>query len=357
MERQQITTGGGTSARGQFQSARAHSQHAQLGARGGGYDAPNGSGLLALSGQRTAMGLGLFSIGLGLVQVAAPGALARWVTGADPRRRRTAMFAVGLRELAAGVGILRQPRKPLWLWTRVAGDVMDLALLGWALGARRSKATRVTGALAAVLGVTALDIFTGRRLSQHKRRAENELYVVRSITINRGPEEVYRFWRDFKNLPRFMAHLESVEVQANQSRWRAIGPAGHTFEWNAEIIEDKPNERLAWQSLPDSEVPNRGEVTFRKAPGGRGTEVHVKIEYEPPAGVLGATIAKLFGREPSQQVAGDLRRLKQVMETGEVVHSDASVHPSMHPARPPQAPSTEATLAATPPGPTPRGRI
>ena len=157
----------------------------------------------------------------------------------------------------------------------------------------------------------------------------------RSVTVGKSPDEVYRFWRDFSNLPRFMSHLESVVITGDQrSRWRATAPAGTTVEWDAEIVEDRPNELIAWRSLPGSEVDNAGSVEFRAAPGDRGTEIRVQLRYDPPGGKLGAAVAKLFGESPDQQIAGDLRRLKQVLEIGEVVHSDASIHRGMHPARP-----------------------
>jgi uncharacterized membrane protein len=153
------------------------------------------------------------------------------------------------------------------------------------------------------------------------------------------PEEVYAFWRNLENLPRFMQHLESVRMtDERRSTWRARAPAGTTVEWEAETVEDRPNELIAWRSLPGSSVPNSGQVRFVPAAGNRGTEVHVELQYDPPGGKLGAVVAKLFGREPGQQVASDLRRFKQVLETGEVVHSDASIHGRPHPAHPPAAP-------------------
>jgi uncharacterized membrane protein len=153
--------------------------------------------------------------------------------------------------------------------------------------------------------------------------------------VLQSPEQVYEFWRDFRNLPRFMEHLESVELlEGRRSRWRAKAPVGSNVEWEAEIVEDRPNEMISWRSLPGSEVDNTGSVRFLPAPGGRGTEIRVALEYDPPGGRLGAKVAKLFGEAPEQQVASDLRRLKQVLETGEVVHSDASIHRGMHPARP-----------------------
>ena len=143
--------------------------------------------------------------------------------------------------------------------------------------------------------------------------------VEKSVTINRSPDELYTFWRNFENLPRFMNHLESVRMESDgRSHWVAKGPAGTTVEWDAEITEERPNELIAWHSLPNTDVDNTGSVRFQPGPNGRGTEVHVRIAYNPPAGAVGAAIATLFGQEPNQQVEGDLRRFKQLMEAGEI---------------------------------------
>jgi uncharacterized membrane protein len=167
--------------------------------------------------------------------------------------------------------------------------------------------------------------------------------VRKAITVNRPLEETYRFWRDFQNLPRFMRHLESVQVTGDgHSHWRAKAPAGKTVEWDAVIVDDQPNRRIAWRSLPGADVENAGDVRFEPAPGGRGTEVHVELRYDPPAGALGALVAKLFGEEPAQQVQDDLRRFKQVLETGMVAESEATLHGRPHPARPPEAPVARA---------------
>lgn len=142
--------------------------------------------------------------------------------------------------------------------------------------------------------------------------------VEKSVTINRSAEELYSFWRNFQNLPRFMHHLEAVHVTGEKtSHWVAKAPAGTTVEWDAEIYNEKANELIAWRSLEGADVDNAGSVHFQPAPGGRGTQVKVAVKYDPPGGVLGATIAKLFGEEPSQQIQEDLRRFKQLMETGE----------------------------------------
>lgn len=147
--------------------------------------------------------------------------------------------------------------------------------------------------------------------------------VEKSITIDRDASEIYEFWRKLENLPRFMDHLESVTTYDDKrSHWIAKGPAGKSVEWDAEIINEVPNELIGWRSLEDSEVDNAGSVQFRRAAGGRGTEVRVTMRYDPPGGALGAVVAKLFGEEPAQQVEGDLRRLKSLLETGEVASTE-----------------------------------
>ena len=297
---------------------------------------------------RMSKALGWFSLAVGLAELAAPRGVARLIGVKDDDENRRLLQTLGLRELATGIVILARPHEPAGMWARVGGDMMDLTLLGSALKSERADRSRITAATAAVLGVTALDVLTCQRLGGgkgHEQRAAGEaeaargIQVRRSVTVLRSPEEIYRFWRDFRNLPRFMRHLESVETLSDtRSRWRATAPAGTTVEWEAEIIEDRPGEGISWRSLPGSEVDNIGTVRFVPAPGGgRGTEIHVELRYDPPGGKLGSIVAKLFGQAPERQVATDLRRLKQVLETGEVVHSDASIHRGMHPARPAEA--------------------
>ena len=151
------------------------------------------------------------------------------------------------------------------------------------------------------------------------RGASEPLHAEKSVTINRSAEDLYRFWRDFANLPRFMKHLDSVRVSSDQrSHWVANGPANTHVAWDAEISEDRPNELIAWRSLAGAEVDNAGTVRFEPATGGRGTVVRVALDYRPPAGALGAAVAKLFGEAPQQQIEGDLRRFKSIMEASEI---------------------------------------
>lgn len=148
-----------------------------------------------------------------------------------------------------------------------------------------------------------------------RRRME----VVKTMTINRSADDLYRFWRNFENLPTVMRHLESVTVPDDQrSHWVVKGPGGKRLEWDAEIVNDKAGQLIAWQSCEGSDVDHWGVVRFVPAPGGRGTQVTVELEYEPIGGAFGVTVAKLFGEEPGQQIGEDLRRFKQYMETGEI---------------------------------------
>jgi uncharacterized membrane protein len=258
--------------------------------------------------------LGWFSIGLGTAQLVAPAAVERLIGLKGDRRG--VMRLIGAREVASGVGILAQRRPAPWLWGRVAGDAMDLALLGRAFADAQSR-RRVTGAIAAVAGVTVPDL-----LESMKSTAQGPVRARAAITVRRPIEAVYSFWRDLANLPQFMIHLESVEEDGNRSRWRATAPGGRTVEWEAEIVDERPNELLRWRGT--GQIPNEGTVRFVEAPGNRGTEIHVSLAYEPPAGELGALVAKVFGEEPQTQIKDDLRRFKQMMETGEIVVSDGS---------------------------------
>ena len=146
--------------------------------------------------------------------------------------------------------------------------------------------------------------------------------VEKAVTINVPVEQVYAFWRNFENLPRFMHNLESVEVHdSTRSHWVAKGPAGTKVDWEAEIINEVPNELIGWRSIEGSRVDNAGSVHFTPA-AGKGTEVKVVLRYDPPAGVLGATISRILGEDPAVNVREDLRRLKMLLETGEIATID-----------------------------------
>ncbi|GGJ82876.1 SRPBCC family protein [Deinococcus aquiradiocola] len=144
--------------------------------------------------------------------------------------------------------------------------------------------------------------------------ASKPIFVEHSVVIDRPAQQVYDYWRKLENLPHIMSHLESVTVlDDRRSRWVAKAPLGSHVEWEAEIVNDKPGERIGWHSLPGATVDNAGSVQFESLAGG-GTRVHVALSYRPPAGPLGAAVAKMFGSEPSQQIAEDLQKFKQAFE-------------------------------------------
>jgi len=152
--------------------------------------------------------------------------------------------------------------------------------------------------------------------------------VDNSVDINKPAAELFRFWRNFENLPMFMRHLNSVKMlDDRRSHWSAQGPAGTSVEWDAEVINEIENELIGWRSLEGSEVDNAGSVRFSPLPNGRGTRVSVSLQYNPPAGSLGAAVAKLLGTDPKKQVQTDMRRFKELMETGSITTSAASDKP------------------------------
>lgn len=293
-------------------------------------------------GESLADFLGMFSIGLGLAQVVMPGVMAR-VVGIDPEDDRNVaiMRLMGLREITHGVSILAKQQPEKAVWSRVAGDALDLALLGKALTNSGNSRGRTMFATANVLAVAALDVIAARQLSRQPDTVANAgadagiIRTKRSVTINRPLEEVYAFWRNFENFPQFMRHLESVtELGDGRSHWVAKAPAGKEVQWEAVITDLRENELISWRSVEGSDIYNAGTVRFATAPGDRGTEVRLELEYDPPFGKLGSKVAMLFREEPGQQVQDDLRHFKQVMELGEIVISDATRQRGPHPAVP-----------------------
>jgi uncharacterized membrane protein len=203
---------------------------------------------------------------------------------------------------------------------------MDLGLLALAFQAEGTDRTRCGAATAAVLGVTALDVFGATRLARASR-SPRLLRAKRSIAINRTPAECYAFWRRLGNLATFMRQVVAVvETSDTRSHWSARGPAGIPVEWDAELVRDDRDALLEWQSLEGSQVETRGVVEFQPHPQGRGTIVRVALAYGPPAGKLGAFLAKASFEDPGQTLKEDLRRLKAALETGEVPTTEGQPH-------------------------------
>jgi uncharacterized membrane protein len=147
--------------------------------------------------------------------------------------------------------------------------------------------------------------------------------VEKTVTIDKPAEELYRFWHNFENLPRFTRHLKNVKVHDDRrSHWITSAPLDSSVEWDAEIVDDRPNELIAWKSVAGADIDNAGSVQFKPAPGDRGTEVKVVTAYNPPAGAIGDAIATLFGENPKQQIGDDLARFKMLMEAGEIATND-----------------------------------
>jgi len=217
-------------------------------------------------------------------------------------------------------------------WLRIGLEAAAvLALAERAFHRRRGERARLVATTTALAGVALLDT-----LSATQRPRVEPLRLCASVTVNSPPEEVYAFWRDFKNLPGFMRHLEEVDEFDGVTLWRARGPGGVTLQWDAAIVADRPNERISWRSLEGADVQNYGSVTFLPGPRGRGTEVHVAFGFEPPFASMSLAVLKLLGVIPQQQLLADLRRFKQMLETGGVAASDASIHRGRHAARPPE---------------------
>jgi uncharacterized membrane protein len=293
--------------------------------------------------------LGWFSVGLGVAELFAPNAVARLI-GLQEDEHETLLRAYGMREIAAGVGILTRPKPTYWMWNRVLGDTIDLVSLHNATKTEGNDKARLRLAMLAVLGVTALDIACSARLTSEKNEAaghdegsfsldepgEREHTLKAMVTVNRPIEDVYEFWKNPQYYPQFMTKIESVQLLGGgRTHWKVKAPAGMSVEWDAEIISDRQNEEIVWTSTDDSNVTNTGRVVFRPAPGDRGTEVHLEIGYEPKGGLIGGRVARLLAAIPKTQVQNDLRRFKQLLEIGEIVQSDATAGPGMpHPAQP-----------------------
>jgi uncharacterized membrane protein len=261
--------------------------------------------------------LGWFSLGLGVTQLLAPRALGRAIGVGE---QTTAMRLCGVREIVSGLGLLSGRAPATFAMARVAGDAMDLALLGACLTSSQANPNRIAAAATAVAGVAAIDLYASKLDVQASlAEAPQESALAVSLVINSPPQRLYEFWRQLDNLPRFMKHLKSVEVlDEHVSRWVAIGAGGLRVQWESEIVEDRPNEFISWRTREGSTVHHSGTVRFEPAPGQRGTVVRVELLHGAPRGRVAARAAKILGAAPEAAIRDDLRRLKQLMETGEI---------------------------------------
>jgi uncharacterized membrane protein len=232
--------------------------------------------------------------------------------------------SIGLREIVTGAGILMQRQQAGWLWSRVAGDVVDIALLTRLGSHRGSRNQRLALTTAAIAGIAILDLLAAAeqtRLLQAERRkqAARVIHVKKSLFINRSPQECYRFWRDIENFPRFMQHVESVQqVDPTHSHWTVQATPDCHVHWTAELISDRPGQQLAWRTLDGAELGHTGTVDFAPLGDARGTRLDVDLHYLAPPGKAASMLERMFGEEPDEQIEADLRCFKQLIETGEL---------------------------------------
>jgi uncharacterized membrane protein len=198
---------------------------------------------------------------------------------------------------------------------------MDLALIVRAIKPTNPGRYRAATTAAVVAGIAVADVAASVR-SQRLRAPQLsrvDAYLEASVIVNKTPEECYAFWRDLNNLPRFTRSLESVTViDESRSHWVLRGPLGARWEWDSRKTVDRPGECIAWKSTDRAELQQVALVSFDSATGGRGTRVQLSVHYQPPAGSLGGSLAKLFGADPRSEARQDLARFKQLIEAGEI---------------------------------------
>ncbi|HEY0686429.1 MAG TPA: SRPBCC family protein [Steroidobacter sp.] len=261
--------------------------------------------------------LGWFSVGLGVAELLAPKTVGRMIGVGD---QSTLLRMCGMRELVSGVGLLSGRAPATFAMSRVVGDVMDLALLGASLRSPDSNPTRVAATATAVASVAALDLYASKvDVRSSFAEATQDVPITASLMINSPPEQVYAYWRKLENLPRFMTHLDSVkELDEKTSEWLAHAPGGVKLQWRSEIVEDEPGRFISWNTCPGSQINHCGSVRFESPPGGKGTLLKIEIYYGLPGGPMAAKVGQLISNGPEAMVMEDLRRLKQLIETGEI---------------------------------------
>lgn len=235
------------------------------------------------SSDAMALGLGLFSVGLGLAELTAPDQVARMAGLTPDARTRAILRSYGAREVGTGLALLMEPGRAPWLWSRVAGDALDIASLAGAMRHSGTDRRRATWALGALLGVAMLDVIAARRANSHGvASADRRVSVTEAVTINKPIQEVERRWRDQASLPESLRELAATARRQD----------GHV------------------------------NVQFTPAPANRGTEMRLDVAFVPRGGAVGAALARLLGADPTGQIRHELRRFKQIIETGEIVLAD-----------------------------------
>jgi uncharacterized membrane protein len=263
-------------------------------------------------------GLGYFSLGLGAVQLLAPAATNRLIGVRDDHTTRRWQRLVGAQELLAAAAILPRRRPVETLWGRTSADIVHLAMLAVAYRTRRSSAARLGLAAGSVVGCLAADAFASVRMTTDPDLEQEGRAVTghAAITIRASREELVARWQEFE-----------------QGEHARLGPV--------EILDGEPAAGVRWRTAPGAARSAEGVLRLREAPGSRGCEIHIDIASEVPGGSVGAALQKVSGEEPLQLVRDDLRRLKQLLETGEIARSDgapggssAKTQPKQRPAQP-----------------------
>lgn len=264
-----------------------------------------------------ARNLGILSLVLGAGALFMPEFVGR---SSGLQQRRGVLPVVGLRELASGIGLLSTANPTPWLWSRVVGDGMDLAVLATSLLSPRNP-RRLSAAVttAVVAAITAIDVRESLRSSQQATSAAPDALASASVIVGKSAQECYDFWRDPTNMTRISPLVESVTVVDNRtSRWCIKTPLGQRIEWDSQVTGDTPGERISWRSMDGGGLYHAGVIRFEQAAGGRGTLVTISMHYRVPAGSAGLALAKLIGADPRSEVREDLRRFKQLLEAGEI---------------------------------------
>jgi uncharacterized membrane protein len=257
---------------------------------------------------RATQALGWFSLVVGLTEIISPGAMGK-LMGARPRAGLTRLF--GLREVAAGLGLLSGRRTSLWLWSRVGGDVLDLASLGRLLSAKHADKENVSIVLGSVAAVTAIDLYCAIKASE---KEAVPFAVVEKISVGRPSAELFAWWRAPDRLARIMAHVAEVSDPGDgTTHWKTHSGS---FEWVSEFTEERPGELLRWRSIR-GDLSSEGSVRFCPAPADHGTEVVLEWRIKPPLGDLGGAALQAFKIVPRKLSLHALRRFKSLAETGE----------------------------------------
>jgi uncharacterized membrane protein len=267
------------------------------------------------------------------------------LTGND--QDRTTMRLLGLREVASGMAILALVNPIPGLWSRVAGDAMDLTLLGLAMRSPQTDRTRAVAATLGVVGIAATDLVSTFKLgasqaAQGAGQRDQTPRVAAAVTVDAAIADVFALWDGFQGLPRFMQDAADVQLTGErQSHWTVTGPGNTSLEWDARITDRQQNQHITWHTEEGAPVTAHGSVRFREAPGNRGVQVLFEAEFDPPGAGVGDLIAAPLAKAMSAKLGSDLRRFKQLVELGEIVHSDDSIIPGPNPAQP---------VAEVPPG-------